>query len=140
MLFLRTDIKEEETAYVVEQTVIDAFAADHHPLTNLVKGHHSGDHGLATLGVVIARHGVAFGVVRAVYKVDSRFSSPRPGERDRWGFEDKPAPELRHVIGTHVRDVFTQGNQYPCRKILDDYPGQATGLDLEPEPATAPGR
>lgn len=56
LLFLRTGILDEVTAFVVEQAVIDAFAANHHPLTNLVKGHHSSDHGLATVNAVVARH------------------------------------------------------------------------------------
>ncbi|MBX3194810.1 MAG: hypothetical protein KF727_06880 [Microbacteriaceae bacterium] len=56
LLFLRTGIRDEETAYIVEQAVIDAFAADQHELTNLVRGHHSGTDGLATLPVVVARH------------------------------------------------------------------------------------
>lgn len=56
LLFLRTGIEDERTAYIVEQAVIDAFAADGHPLTNLVRGHDSGRHGLATLPVVVARY------------------------------------------------------------------------------------
>jgi hypothetical protein len=56
LLFLRTGIGDEQTAYIVEQAVIDAFAADQHTLTNLVRGHHSGTDGLATLPVVVARH------------------------------------------------------------------------------------
>ncbi|MEV7825903.1 LEM-3-like GIY-YIG domain-containing protein [Microbacterium enclense] len=55
LLFLRTGL-DEQTALTVEQAVIDAFAADGHPLTNLVRGHHSGQHGLASLPAVIARH------------------------------------------------------------------------------------
>lgn len=56
LLFLRTGIEDAKTAFVVEQAVIDAFAADGHPLTNLVCGHHSGSEGLATLATVVARH------------------------------------------------------------------------------------
>jgi hypothetical protein len=55
LLFLRTGIDHESTAFIVEQSVIDAFAADGHPLTNLVRGHHSGTHGLASLPAVVAR-------------------------------------------------------------------------------------
>lgn len=44
LLFLRMGIDDESTAFIVEQAVIDAFAADAHPLTNLVRGHHSGPH------------------------------------------------------------------------------------------------
>lgn len=56
LLFLRTGLEDENTAFIVEQAVIDAFAADGHPLTNLVRGHHSGQHGLAMLQAVVARH------------------------------------------------------------------------------------
>ena len=56
MLFLRTGIQDEVTAFVVEQAVIDAFAANGHRLTNLLRGHHSGSDGLATLASMVARH------------------------------------------------------------------------------------
>lgn len=56
LLFLRSGIEDEATAFAVEQAVIDAYAATRHSLTNLVRGHHSGSHGLATLSVVVARH------------------------------------------------------------------------------------
>lgn len=56
LLFLRTGIDDEATAFVVEQAVIDAFAADGHALTNLVRGHHSGSEGLASLNATVARH------------------------------------------------------------------------------------
>lgn len=56
LLFLRTGITEEATAFAIEQAVIDAHAASGHALTNLVRGHHSSVHGLATLPVVVARH------------------------------------------------------------------------------------
>ncbi|MCU1579809.1 MAG: hypothetical protein JWP19_2013 [Rhodoglobus sp.] len=56
LLFLRTGIEDEATSFIVEQAVIDGFAADGHLLTNLVRGHHSGSEGLATLPAVVARH------------------------------------------------------------------------------------
>ena len=56
LLFLRTDIEDETTAFIVEQAVIDAFHADGQPLTNLVRGHDSGARGLAALPAIIARH------------------------------------------------------------------------------------
>ncbi|MER3386858.1 MAG: hypothetical protein RIC81_00825 [Microcella pacifica] len=58
LLFLRTELGESE-AFAVEQAVIDAFLADGHPLTNLVKGHDSGLLGLAALPAVVARYGAA---------------------------------------------------------------------------------
>lgn len=175
LLFLRTGIVQEETAFIVEQAVIDAFAADHHPLTNLVRGHHSGAEGLASLPAVVARlqaapcppipfpvimvkiqagwrpdfsehqvfeqtrgHwriapwvrerakyclGVAHGVVRGAYRIDDWFPSERPWDqgKDRWGFNGASAPELQHVVGTQVRDVF--GGRVMYRRYLDGYPG-----------------
>lgn len=59
LLFLRTGIEDEQVAFIVEQAVIDAFRADGHPLTNLVRGHYSGRHGLASLPAVVARHRAA---------------------------------------------------------------------------------
>ncbi|SFR99865.1 hypothetical protein SAMN04487783_0395 [Agrococcus baldri] len=183
MLFLRTGIEDESTAFIVEQAVIDAFHANHHPLTNLVRGHHSGRHGLATLPAVVARHraaacppiegavimlkiqrgwrpdmneqeiyeatrghwkvagwvrertefalGVAYGIVRGVYRVESWFPSEMPWDqgKDRWGFVGHPAPELAHVVGTHVRDAFP--NQVMYRRFMDGYAGSS---DAEPSP------
>lgn len=57
LVFLRTGIEDEETAFVVEQSVIDAFAAEDHALTNLVRGHYSGRFGLAMLPAMVARLG-----------------------------------------------------------------------------------
>lgn len=181
LLFLRTGIDDEHTAFVVEQAVIDAFAADGHQLTNLVRGHDSGSEGLATLPAVVARHqaapcppiplplvmvkiqkgwrsdssdleiyeqtrghwriapwvrdraqyclGVAYGVVRGAYRIDSWFPSEMPWDqgKDRWGFAGAPAAELEHVVGTQVRDVF--GGRVMYRRYLDGYPGGA-GVDL----------
>lgn len=175
LLFLRTGIHDEHTAFAVEQAVIDAFAADGHQLTNLVRGHDSGSEGLATLAAMVARHqaapcppiplplvmvkiqkgwrtdssdldvyeqtrghwriapwvrdraqyclGVAYGVVRGAYRIDSWFPSEMPWDqgKDRWGFVGAPAPELEHVVGTQVRDVF--GGRVMYRRYLDGYPG-----------------
>lgn len=175
LLFLRTGIEDETTAFIVEQAVIDAFAADHRQLTNLVRGHDSGALGLAVLPEVIARYradpcppinqplimvkiqkgwrpdsnpqqiydqtrghwkiagwvrdrahyclGVAHGIVRGAYRIDNWFPSQVPTDQgqNRWGFTGHPAPELAHVIGTQVRDVF--GGRVMYRRYLDGYPG-----------------
>lgn len=175
LLFLRTGIEDEATAFVVEQAVIDAFAADGHSLTNLVRGHHSGSEGLATLATAVARRradpcppidlpiimvkiqkgwrpdsseqeiyeqtrghwriapwvrerahyclGVAYGIVRGAYRIDSWFPSDMPWDqgKDRWGFEGASASELANVVGTQVRDVF--GGRVMYRRYLDGYPG-----------------
>lgn len=180
LIFLRTGIVAESDAFMVEQAVIDAFAADGHPLTNLVRGHHSGKHGLAMLPAVVARHralpcppipypvimlkiqngwradmnenevyektrghwkiapwvrdqsplyalGIAYGIIRGVYQVDSWFPSQMPWDRgkNRWGFEGEAAAELAHVVGTHVRDAFP--NQVMYRRFLDGYEGSPEG-------------
>lgn len=182
LLFLRTGIQHESEAFAVEQAVIDAFYADHHPLTNLVRGHNSGAQGLATLPVVVARHralpcpaieapvimlkiqngwrpdiserelyeatrgywriggwvrenaryclGIAYGVVRGVYRIDpdSWALSPQPWDegKNRWGFTGSSAPEFAHVLGTHVRDVFP--NQVMYRQFLGGYSPVLDGL------------
>ncbi|MGF3054949.1 LEM-3-like GIY-YIG domain-containing protein [Microbacterium sp. YY-01] len=104
LLFLRTEIDDEATAYVVEQAVIDAFAVDGHPLTNLVRG---------------------------AYRIDSWFRSQMPWDKgkNRWGFNGEPAEELAHVVGTHMRDAFR--NQVMYRRFLNGYEGS---VDAAPSP------
>jgi hypothetical protein len=172
LLFLRTELSEAESL-AVEQAVIDAFTADGHPLTNLVKGHDSGRLGLAALPAVVARYGaaacpaiehpvimvkmqrgwradmnakqvydttrghwkvgpdvrarakyclgIAFGIVRGAYRIDDWFPSAMEWDagQNRWGFNGGEADELKHVVGTHVRDVFP--NQVMYRKFLSGY-------------------
>ena len=67
--------------------------------------------------------GVAYGVVRGAYRIDSWFPSPIPTDQgqNRWGFNGVAAPELAHVVGTQVRDVFGGRAMYP--RYLDGYPG-----------------
>ena len=58
--------------------------------------------------------GVAHGVVRGVYRIGEWFPSEVPGDVDRWGFHGQAAPELAHIVGTHVRHLFkTDGQQNP---------------------------
>ncbi len=177
LVFLRSGIEDESDAFMVEQSVIDAFAADGHALTNLVRGHHSGTHGLAMLPAVVARYsahpcppipypvimlkiqngwraemnerdvyeqthghwkisewtrgrmvggfalGIAYGIVRGAYTIDSWFRSEQPHDRgkNRWGFHGTPAIELADTVGTHVRGVFP--NQVMYRRFLDGYAG-----------------
>jgi uncharacterized protein len=54
-LLVRTGIADESTAYIVEQAVIDAYAATGVSLANLVKGHHAATHGLSTVEAAVAR-------------------------------------------------------------------------------------
>ncbi len=67
--------------------------------------------------------GVAYGIVRGAYRIDSWFRSEQPHDRgkNRWGFHGTPAIELADTVGTHVRDVFP--NQVMYRRFLDGYAG-----------------
>lgn len=193
LLFLRTGIEDEDTAFTVEQAVIDAFGASGHALTNLVRGHYSGRYGLASLPAMVARYraepcppiphavimlkiqngwrpdmneqdvydrtrghwkiagwvrdeaqyalGVAYDIVRGAYRLDSWFPSEMPWDegKNRWGFVGTPAPELAHLIGTHVRDAFP--NQVMYRRYLEGYPGSTVddrNTSTPPVPEVAP--
>ena len=54
-LIVRSGLATDAEAFVVEQSVIDAFRAQGVPLTNIMGGHESAAHGLATVGAAIAR-------------------------------------------------------------------------------------
>lgn len=183
-LLLRNGLDDEETAYIVEQAVIDGYAATGVPLTNLVKGHHSSSLGLATVEAAIAARvsppappvdaplivfkinrawradasptdiyeatrahwkigadarqraryaaGVAFGIIRGVYVIESWFPSPREHEIGRWGFIGRESPELAHLVGTNIRGIDLDGSQNPYRKFLDGFPGAPPGGVLGP--------
>lgn len=178
-LLLRSGIADEATAYVVEQAVIDGFAATGLALTNLVKGHHASTLGLSTVEAAIALRvsaptppidapvimfkinrawhtdhserdiyeatrghwkigwdartraryalGVAFGIVRGAYEIESWFESQQAGDNGRWGFVGRPAPELTHVVGTNIRGINLDGSQNPYRKYLGGFPGAPDG-------------
>ncbi|MCB2411529.1 hypothetical protein LGT39_01530 [Demequina sp. TTPB684] len=177
LVLIRHGIPDEAAAFMVEQSVIDGFAASRHALTNLVRGHDSGTLGLASLPAVVARYvappcppidepvimvkiqrgwrpdmtevevfeqtrghwrisehvrrhagyclGVAYGVVRGAYRVDSWFPSQMPWDegKNRWGFEGGPAEELAYAVGTQVRGAFP--NQVMYRQFLAGYPGSS---------------
>ena len=53
-LFLRVRIEDEATAFVIEQAVIDSYAATGTPLTNLAKGHGASTYGLSTVEAAVA--------------------------------------------------------------------------------------
>jgi len=177
-LLLRSGIEDEATSYVIEQAVIDGFAATGVPLTNLVKGHHASTIGLSTVEAAIALRvpeptppidapllmfkinrawradasledvsaatrghwkigwtarngakyalGVAFGIVRGAFEIESWFESEQESDNGRWGFVGHPAPELQHVIGTNIRGINLDGSQNPYRKYLDGFPGATT--------------
>ncbi len=70
--------------------------------------------------------GVAFGIVRGAFEIESWFESEQEGDDGRWGFVGHPAPELQHVIGTNIRGINLDGSQNPYRKYLDGFPGAPT--------------
>jgi uncharacterized protein len=170
-LVLRSGIETDEEAHVVEQAVIDAFAATGVLLTNLVAGHGSEAAGLSTVEAAAARvaavdappfaapavifminkawradhgpdaiytatrghwtigersrervvhaFGVARGVIRGAYVVDSWYSCTMAGEEHRWGFHGRPVPELAPWLGTSVRHLVPErGAQNPVRLFL----------------------
>ncbi|TAL43687.1 MAG: hypothetical protein EPN91_05975 [Salinibacterium sp.] len=177
-LFLRVGIPDEATAFLVEQAVIDSYAATGLALTNLVKGHHAHELGLSTVEAAIAARlsepmpavdaplvmfkinrawrpdsspsdiyeasrghwkvgwdtrsrakyalGVAFGIVRGAYEIESWFESTVPGDEGRWGFVGRPAPELERIVGTNIRAINIDGSQNPYRKFLTGFKGAAT--------------
>jgi hypothetical protein len=55
-LILRDGIENKSGALMVEQSVIDAYMATHHPITNLVAGYESSLHGLSRIEDAAARH------------------------------------------------------------------------------------
>ena len=64
---------------------------------------------------------VANGVVRGVYRIhawrprgtgDHNWQDDAP-DKPRWGFDGAPAPELQHVIGRDVSDLFPRGSANP---------------------------
>ena len=84
--------------------------------------------------------GVAGGIVRGAYRVESWFPSQRPEEEKRWGFEGVPANELR-VVGTSVKRLAQpRGAANPVRLFLDGVPAAASvdiaeiAADLNVEP------
>jgi len=66
--------------------------------------------------------GVAHGIVRGVYRIDSWFPSEQEGEDRRWGFRVSPAPEMAHFRGTSVRRFKLEGKQNPYSKYLSGIP------------------
>jgi hypothetical protein len=71
--------------------------------------------------------GVAFGVIRGVYRIGSWFPSEVPGDVARWGFHGEPADELAHIVGTSVRHLFkVDGQQNP---VAYYWPGKEDQLN-----------
>jgi len=67
--------------------------------------------------------GVAHGIVRGVYKIDSWFPSKQKGEvGKRWGFKGHPAPEMAYFMGKSVRRFNLDGKRNPYSKYLSGIP------------------
>jgi hypothetical protein len=170
-LILRSGLKDEADAFVVEQAVMDGLTATGVALTNATGGHGSAEHGLSTVEAAIARlsapqappvttptvmfiinrawradmspdeifqatrghwrigaasrsrvstaMGVAYGVVRGVYRIESWYPSSKPGEDGRFGFEGHEDRELAgRFLGTSVRHLVPErGAQNPVRLV-----------------------
>jgi len=65
--------------------------------------------------------GVAFGVVRGVYRIHRWHESTIEDHVNRWWFEGEDAPEMNHLIGKHVKDAFVPGSSNPYQKFLNGY-------------------
>lgn len=177
LLFVRTNITADE-ALIAEQACIDAYRAGGHDLTNIVKGHKSGIHGLASLQTVVGRFsgkplpsikeptmifkinkkwkpemldpavyeqtrgnwykvgkdsreqaqialGVANGVVRGVYEIQSWAQLKAGTDKGRWIFSGIPSARYAKLIGNHIRDLNKRGDASAYRVFLDGYPGSA---------------
>ena len=66
--------------------------------------------------------GVAHGIIRGVYRIDSWFPSKQKGEERRWGFKGSYAPEMARFLGTSVRRFNLEGKQNPYSKYLSGIP------------------
>lgn len=64
---------------------------------------------------------MAHGVVRGVFRIDG-WRPRRKGDdnwtddapdKPRWGFDGAPAPELQHLLGRDVSDLFPPGSANP---------------------------
>jgi uncharacterized protein len=63
---------------------------------------------------------VAQGIVRGAFRIDGW--QPRPGDdpkNPKWGFVGAPAPDLQHLLGTDVSDMFVKGNANPVLYLND---------------------
>ena len=65
--------------------------------------------------------GVAFGVVRRVYRIHRWHESTIEDHVNRWWFEGEDAHEMSHLIGKHVKDAFVPGSSNPYQKFLNGY-------------------
>lgn len=80
---------------------------------------------------------VAKGKVRAVFEIYEwrprifEDDGVTPSENPRWGFDGAPAPDLAHLVGLDVSDLFPQGAANPVR-----YLNVGAGVDADLQGAT----
>jgi hypothetical protein len=67
--------------------------------------------------------GVAYGVIRGIFEIDSWQPSTAEGQEGRWQFEGKEAVTLQHLVGMRVPVTTKPG--FPREKFLflEGYPG-----------------
>lgn len=68
----------------------------------------------------LAKHafGVANGVIRGAYAIESWYPSIQTGEAGRWGFEGVPMNDAGRYVGTNVRHLLNEGAQNPVRLFI----------------------
>lgn len=110
-LMLRDSLPEEDSAYIVEQSVIDAYRATGHPLTNLAAGHHSAIHGLNRAEDVVAIRGAlpapALPTPCLLFKLNKSWY-PGISERElydatrgNWGVAERSRNDARVAFGMY---------------------------------------
>lgn len=75
--------------------------------------------GSATREKAVYVLGIAGGIVRGAYRVQSWFPSQQPGEEQRWGFNGTPALELSVVGASVKRFAPPKGASNPVRLFLE---------------------
>jgi hypothetical protein len=78
---------------------------------------------LRTRQLVKYAFGVAYGLIRGVYRVDSWFASPQPDEEGKWGFAGTTDSEMTaRFLGTSVRHLVTEHARNPVRLHREGFP------------------
>lgn len=144
LLFLRTGL-DEASAFIVEQAVIDAFAADGHPLTNLVRGHESGERGLASLDAVIAQYTAtptpAIPQPLVMFKINAGW---RPDMNDtqiyeqtsgHWKVGPRARERARYALGVAYGVVRGAYRIHPGSWFVSEVPGDVGRWGFAGEPA-----
>ena len=126
-LLLRTGLETDDEALIVEQAVIDAFAAAKMPLTNLVKGHHAGEFGLKTIETFLIDNfaeimgpldePLVMFKIQSKWKPDMNAQEIYASTRGHWVIGDKTREAAKFAFGiAHgiVRGVYRITSWSPC--------------------------